>query len=186
MPYLLFICAYEICSVFHLFIINQNNAWITNIIITIEFTFFSTFIAKLLPIPLRKRVFKVIIVLIAFTAINIAFIQGFWNMATITIILQYIMLIVLVCMYFYQLMHQHADEQLSLIHIPDFWVNTGLLFFCLLEFCFFCAFSYMVSRKSYYYLELWIVIANMANFILYSCLAVSFLCFNRKKMSYSS
>lgn len=186
LPYLLFINIYELCSYLHLFVVNQTNAYIVNFIISIEFSFFSIFISRLLPDRLRKKLVTIISGIIVFTGIDIAFIQGFWNMATFAIITQYIMLVVLVCMYFYHLMQQQTDEHISLIHIPDFWVNTGLLFFCLLEFCFFCAFSYMVSRKSYYYYQLWVIISNMANFILYSCLAVSFLCFSRKKISYSS
>lgn len=186
LPYLLFICLYELGSLKNLFHIHRNNAWVSNYVIIIEFIFYSFFIAGLLPPSLKRTVTKVNFAVIAFTAIDIAFIQGFWNLATVGIIIQYITLITLVCMYFYHLMQQQTDEHISLINMPDFWVNTGLLFFCLLEFCFFCAFSYMVSRRSYYYFELWMVISNMANFILYSCLAVSFLCFSRKKISYSS
>lgn len=185
LPYLLFINAYEICSYFHMFVINHTNAYIVNFIIAIEFSFFSIFITKLLPDRLQKRLMGVIAGILIFTGVDIAFIQGFWNMATFAIITQYIMLITLVCMYFYHLMQQQSDQHISLIHMPDFWVNTGLLFFCLLEFCFFCALSYMVSRKNYYYFELWVIISNMANFILYSCLAVSFICFSRKRISYS-
>lgn len=184
-PYLLFICIFEVCSVYHLFVINHNNAWINNMVIAIEFAFFSTFITKTLPQRLHKMLTGIIVGVIAFTVIDIVFIQGFWNMATFAIIVQYSTLITLVCMYFYHLMQQQTDQHISLIHMSDFWVNTGLLFFCLLEFCFFCALSYMVSRKSYYYFELWVIISNMANFILYSCLAVSFICFSRKRISYS-
>ena len=89
-------------------------------------------------------------------------------------------LIILICIFFYQLMHR-TGEHLSLIQLPHFWVNTGLLFFCLAEFLFFAAFTYMITKKTYSYSLLWDVISNMANIILYSCLSISFLCFSKTK-----
>src|ERR1700712_2018403 len=47
-PYLLLIILYEAGSILNIFNINHSNAWITNIIITIEYLFYSFFLIALL------------------------------------------------------------------------------------------------------------------------------------------
>ncbi|RVU01426.1 hypothetical protein EOD41_05540 [Mucilaginibacter limnophilus] len=185
LPYLLLIVCYEAGSIYNLFNVNGSNEWITNVIITIEFLFYSCFLVNVLNQKLRRRLFTIVAVTFLFTVIDVAFIQGFWKLATIAILLQYIVLITLVCMFFYQLMNQ-AGEQLTLIRLPNFWVNTGLLFFCLAEFLFFAAFTYMTASKNYHYYLLWYIISNVANLILYSCLSISFLCFSKSRKLFHS
>lgn len=180
LPYLLLIICYEAGSIYNLFNVNGSNEWITNVIITVEFLFYGSLLVNMLSRNVKRRLFAVLGGTFLFTVIDVTFIQGFWKLATIAIMLQYIVLITLVCMFFYQLMQQ-AGEQLSLIRLPDFWVNTGLLFFCLAEFLFFAAFTYMTANKNYQNYLLWYIISNMANLILYSCLSVSFLCFSKNK-----
>ncbi len=183
LPFMVFILLFETAGHFRLFIINGTNAWAINIEITIEFLFYSIFITYLLPQNKRKGLLVAIAGLSLFTLIDIFLIQGFGNMATAAFIIQYIMLIALVFIYFSDLMK--TKETLNLISIPDFWVSTGLLFYCLVEFLFFSAFSYMTSRNNYASFRLWEVIANLAIFIMYSCLGIAFLCFRNKKTSYS-
>jgi len=180
LPFLVFILSYETGSLYDIFIINGSNAWAVNIVITIEFLFYSSFLIALLDKKSRARLTILTASVFLFTVIDVLVIQGFWNLCTIAILLQYLVLIILICIFFYQLMHR-TGEHLSLIQLPHFWVNTGLLFFCLAEFLFFAAFTYMITKKTYSYSLLWDVISNMANIILYSCLSISFLCFNRTK-----
>lgn len=180
LPFLLLILLYEAGSLYNLFNINHSNAWGVNIIITVEFLFYSLFLISLLNKGSRVRLYALVASVFVFTVVDVAFLQGFWNLATIAILLQYLALIILVCVFFYQLMHK-TGQHLSLISLPDFWVNTGLLFFCLAEFLFFAAFAYMMAKKNYNYSLLWFVISNIANLILYSCLSISFLCFNRTR-----
>ncbi|WP_345213526.1 hypothetical protein [Mucilaginibacter gynuensis] len=180
LPYLLFIVIYECASVFNLFNIHGSNAYITNIVITVEFAFYSFFLISLISRKLKRLLTALVIVCLLFTLVDVFFLQGFWNLCTIAILVQYVMLIVLVCCFFYQLMNS-SGQSMSLLSLPHFWVNTGLLFFCLAEFLFFAAFAYMASRNNYHYYLLSLVIANMANLILYSCLSISFLCFSKTK-----
>jgi hypothetical protein len=180
LPYLIFIFIYETGSLFDIFNINHSNAWITNIVATVEFLFFSFFLINLLDKRLHTRLTVIVASVFLFTVVDVVFIQGFWNLCTIAILLQYVVLIILVCFFFYQLMHK-TGEHFSLISLPDFWVNTGLLFFCLAEFLFFAAFTYMMAKKNYNYSLLWFVISNIANLILYSCLSISFLCFSKTR-----
>lgn len=177
-PYLFFIVLYEIGSVYNWFSINHTNLWISNITMTFTFIFYSVFLLNALKRTLFKKRIKFLIFLsVFFSLINNVFVQGFWKLNTITILFQYSLLILITCYYFYELMNY--TERLIVIELPAFWLNTGLLFFCLAQFLFFSAFGYMAYKGSHEFNNLFYVISNIANAILYSCLTVSFLCFNK-------
>jgi len=179
LPYLILITVYEYGSLYDWFLIHRHNLWIANYIITIEFLFYSTFIISALKNKiLVKRFIAAVAACIIFTFIDIFFIEGFEKLCSIAIIIQYLLLIILICTSLYQLM-QEPIGNLSIISIPDFWVNTGLIFFCLSEFLFFASFAYMAYRNSYDFYFLFSVISNVANVILYSCITISFICINR-------
>ena len=177
-PYLFFIVLYVVGTYFNWFSINHTNLWVSNIIMSISFIFYSVFLLKILNRELFKKRIKGLIFLSVFISlINNIFIQGFWNLNTATILFQYGVLILITCFYFYELMNY--TEKLIVIKLPGFWLNTGLLFFCLAQFLFFSAFGYMAYKGSHEFNSLFYVISNMANAILYSCLTISFLCFNK-------
>jgi len=177
-PYLFFIVLYEIGSYFNWFSINHTNLWAANITMGLSFIFYGLLLVRLLKRSvLKKWITRVIFLSIFLSLINNLFIQGFWNLNTITILVQYGLLILMTCFYFYELMNY--KEKLIVIRLPGFWLNTGLLFFCLIQFLFFSAFAYMAYKNNYQYNSLFYVISNIANAILYSCLSISFLCFNK-------
>jgi len=72
--------------------------------------------------------------------------QGFWKLDSITILLEYAIIIFINFLYFYELMN-YSGEALNIVKSPGFWLNTGLLFFCLFEFLFFSSFAYMAYKK---------------------------------------
>jgi len=182
-PYLLFILIYEFGSIYNWFFIHKSNLWISNLTLVIFFLFYSSFLCALIHTPYFKRWIKRIVSLSIFLSlVNLAFIQGFWNLNSITILLQFAVLIALTCLYFYELMN--STQKLSISKLPGFWVNTGLLFFCLAEFLFYSAFAYMAYKNNYNYYLLFEVISNIANVILYTCLTISFLCFNNSNYDY--
>ncbi|RYZ97808.1 MAG: hypothetical protein EOP47_20825, partial [Sphingobacteriaceae bacterium] len=96
LPYLLLIVLYEIGSYFKIFVVNHSNAWITNIVISIEFLFYSCFLIVLLAKKLRARLVILVASTFLFTVIDVFAIQGFWNLGTIAILVQYVVLIILV------------------------------------------------------------------------------------------
>jgi hypothetical protein len=180
-PYLFFIVVYEAGSIFNWFSINHSNLWISNITMIFSFLFYSTFLYKIIKTPVFLIWIKRVIFLsILCSVINMAFLQGFWKLNTITILLQFAVIIIISCIYFYELMN-YTGEAMVIIKSPAFWLNTGLLFFCLSEFLFFSSFAYMAYKNNYNYHILFSVISNAANIILYSCLTVSFLCFSRTR-----
>lgn len=188
LPYLALILLYEYGGSHKWFGIgpNKSNLWAVNIEITFEYLFYSFFIISAYREKKEKKRFTIITLsTFAFTLIDICFIQGITKLCSIAIVIQYALLIIMVCRYFYILM-QDFDKETALLRNPDFWVNTGLLFFFLAEFLFFASFNLAYSRPQLFS-EIFHVVSGVANIILYSCLIISFLCHRRiKTMSSSS
>lgn len=183
-PYLLFIVIYEMGTIYNWFSVRHSNHWVSNITMIISFIFYSIFLLQLLQTDsIRKWIKRVIILSIFCSLINMIFIQGFWKLDTITILLQFGIIIYITCIYFYELMN-YSTQTLLVVRLPGFWLNTGLLFFCLAQFLFFSAFAYMAYKNNYEYHLLFSVISNVSNAILYSCLIVCFICFNKISNSY--
>ncbi|GGH09876.1 hypothetical protein GCM10007352_15440 [Mucilaginibacter phyllosphaerae] len=181
-PYLAFVLIYEVGSIENWFVIDHKNLWISNITLDIFFVFYSVFLTQLIRSIKFKGWIKYIIILsILFSIINTIFIQGFWELNTITILIQFVILIALACFYFYELMLQ-PNYVFNIASGPGFWMSTGVLFFCLTEFLFYSAFAYMAYEKNYTHYDIvQLVLSNIANAILYSCLTISFLCIQKMK-----
>lgn len=184
LPYLALIVVYELASENGVFMINKSNLWIVNIEITFEFLFYSSFIIRAYRDKKERRIFSTLVALcVLFTVIDVVLIQGVMKLGHHAIVVQYSLLIIMVCRFFYNAM-QEFDRGTSLARDPDFWVNTGLLFFFLVEFLFFASFKLAYTHNKAYS-NLFGLVSSVANVILYSCLIVSFLCFRRrKKISY--
>lgn len=178
-PYLLFIVVYEIGQLFNWFVIDHKNLWITNIAMTISFLFYSFFLLNIIrTFFFKKWIKRAIFLSILCSIIDIVFIQGFWHLNTIAILTQLGILTMITCLYFYELLN-YTEETLSIVRLPEFWLNTGLLFYCLIGFLYFSAFAYMAYAGSREYHLLYDIYADITNIILYSFLMVTFICFNR-------
>lgn len=189
LPYLLIIVLYELGNIYKMFASNEHksNVWIVNFELLFEYVFYSYFIISVHKAKKQKRIITLVSLLcVVFTLFDIFFIQGFMALSTIAILIQYGILITLVCRFFYIKLQEHDfDRDISLLHLPDFWVHTGLLFFFLAEFLFFASYTNMAYKKLHAYSLLFTVISTVAILILYSCLSISFVCFRRmKKISY--
>ncbi len=174
--YLFLIVIYEIASLNNILSIRHTNLWAHNISFTLSFLFLAFTLRKLLKSPKFKTwITWAIYFSILCSAINMAFIQGFWKLDSITLLLQNAIIVVINFLYFYELMN-YSGEHLNIIKLPGFWLNTGLLFFSLFEFLFFSSFAYMAYNNDYNYLMLFIFISYSANVILYSCITLALLC----------
>jgi hypothetical protein len=185
-PYLLFIVIYEIGTILNWFSIHHRNLWLANFTMTLSFLFYCLFLRTIVKSqPLKRWIKRLVFLSIFCLIIDELFVQGFWDLDTIIILLEYGIIIFIVCFYFYELI-DHPEHAMSIIKVPAFWLNTGLLFFCLAQFLFFSAFAYMAYKNDYNYYILFSVISNLANAILYSCLTAAFLCFNTTTNQLSS
>jgi len=175
-PYLLYVVFYEKTSLYNWYSIHHSNLWINNFTIAFSFLFLSLVLCKVIKTPSYKKwITRAIYFSLLCSAINMSFIQGFWKLDSITILLEYAIIITINFLYFYELMN-YSGEPLNIIKLPGFWLNTGLLFFCLFEFLFFSSFAYMAYKNNYDYLLLFVFISYSANVILYSCITVALLC----------
>jgi hypothetical protein len=178
-PYLTYVLFFEIANMYNVFSVNHFNLWITNINMTIAFLFYGFFLCAIIKTPLFKKWIKRIIYLSVFClAIDMAFVEGFWKLDSITILLQYGIIIFINCLYFYELMN-FTETELVVIKLPGFWLNTGLLFYCLAEFLVFSAFAYMAYKGSSEYRILFDMVGNIASSILYICLTLTFICLRK-------
>jgi len=184
-PLLVAIVLYEYSYMRKWLFINNSTLWSANIEITMEYVFYCFFIVSSFRSPKERQGFSIAAwAIFIFTIIDILFIQGIARLCNIAIVLQYALLIVMVCRFFYGQLKMF-DGEASLLRHPDFWVNTGLLFFSLSEFLFFSAFS-LAYTPSRYFSILFDVITAVANITLYSCLIIAFLCHPRsRKLSLS-
>ncbi|WP_419700332.1 hypothetical protein [Mucilaginibacter sp. NFX135] len=112
------------------------------------------------------------------------FIQGFFMLNTIAMVIQYSMLTVLVCLYYFNLMN-NVDENLDIIRDPPFWATAGILFYALAFMFYHVAFSYMAYKQNYHFFILARVIINIACLILYSLLSVAFI-YQYKKAGFNN
>jgi hypothetical protein len=180
LPLLAVIVLYEVGFMRKWWFIHHSTLWSANIEITIEYIFYCFFIISSFRNPKERKGFSIgAWVIFIFTLVDILLIQGIMRLCNIAIVIQYALLIVLVCRFFYDQL-QTFDGETSLLRQPDFWVNTGLLFFSLSEFLFFSAFS-LAYTPSHYFSILFQVISAVANIILYSCLITAFLCQPRNR-----
>jgi hypothetical protein len=178
-PYLLFIVVYETGQLNNWFVINHMNLWIINIAMTISFLFYSFFLLNIIrTISFKKWIKRAVFLSILCSLIDMTVIQDFWHLNTIAILLQLGILIMITCLYFYELLN-YTEETLSIVRLPEFWLNTGLLFYCLVSFLSFSAFAYLAYSGNQEYQLLFDIFADITNIILYSCLIVTFICFNR-------
>jgi hypothetical protein len=179
LPYLFVIVLYELGGLYRMFSIHGTNAWIMNFEVLFEYLFYSYFTISYYKQQRQKKTLTAITLFcFVFSLVDIFFIQGVMNLGTIAMLVQYIILITLACRYFYLKM-QEFDVNESLIRNPDFWVNTGMLFFFLAEFLFFSSYTNLAYKRLHSYQMLFDVISIVAIIILYSCLTISFLCFRQ-------
>jgi hypothetical protein len=176
LPFFLLLTLFVECvTPFHWIRFHGNNAWFFNIFTTIEFMYYSLIFYHILQKgSLKKAVIIVAIIFLIFTCVNIFMIQGFHRFHTISYRAGAIMVAVWCFLYFRQLLQ--SSEHIVLIKNPFFWMSTGLLFFYLGFFFYFSAFDYIVYKKIKFGKELWDILRETLNILLYSCFVIALIC----------
>jgi len=182
LPFLSFIVIYEFANLKYWTLWHHTNAWCSNLESIIEIIIYTRFISALdKRKQYRKNVRIVLFIVVLFSFIDMIFIQGFFMLNTIAMVIQYSMLTVLVCLYYFNLMN-NVDENLDIIRYPPFWATAGILFYALAFIFYHVAYSYMAYKQNYQFFLLAQVIPNIACLILYSLLSVAFI-YQYKKAS---
>ena len=165
----------EIATPLKLIRFHGNNAWFFNLFTTFEFLYYCFIFYSILESYSQKKILLFSgVAFFILAGVNIFFIQGFYKFHTISYRLGAVMIIVWCFLYFRQLLR--SSEYIVLLRNPYFWISTGLLFFYLGFFFYFSAFDYIVYKKISFNRELWIVISNILNILLYSCFLIALIC----------
>lgn len=176
MPYLAFVIVYEAVNYWGLMNWQKSNAWCNNLEGLLELVLFTYFLASLVRSEkYRKTVYRLLPIPLLFSLIDIIYIQGFFNRATIAIVIQGLFLLALICVY-YRSLFKEADESLNLFTHPPFLAATGFLFFFLSNTFFYACFSYMIFKSNYHFYLLAASIPGISNLLLNALLIRSFLC----------
>ncbi len=175
LPFLAFIVIYEFASIKYWTLWHHTNAWCSNLESILETIVYARFISSLdKRKSYRKKVHIALFIIVLFSFIDMAFIQGFFMLNTIAMVLQNSMLTVLVCLYYSNLIN-NVNENLDIVRYPPFWATAGILFYALAFIFFHVAFSYMAYKQNYHFFILAQVIPDIACLILYSLLSVAFI-----------
>jgi hypothetical protein len=184
-PFLAFIVLFEIATYYNIF--KHNNVWAINIVTCIEFLFYSLFINNfLLNIAYRKLFNWLILANFTYSFIHALFIQSIWQLNTIPILIQILLIISIASRYFMDLIQAPLNTPIQIITQPGFCLCTGVLFFYVGEFLYFASFTQLAYKKNHDFLMLSRLISNTTNAILYTCLIICFLCTRSTKKSYLS
>jgi hypothetical protein len=182
LPLLAFVVIYEFVNMYFLNLLlwHHTNAWCNNLESIIELAVYGYFIASLdKRKTYRKKVHIAVIACLIITFIDIFFIQGFWTLCTIGIVLKNALLAILVCSYYYNLLN-NADDYPNLITFPPFLATMGLLMYTLGNFFYFAFFDYLVNKNNDLFSKLSGIFPIIGCIFLYSLLTLSFLCFLKR------
>ncbi|MDB5003441.1 MAG: hypothetical protein JWQ34_1666 [Mucilaginibacter sp.] len=181
LPFLAFVVIYEFANIYNLLLWHHTNVWSVNFEEIVELAVYGRFMASLdKRKTYRNKVYITIAAGIIISLIDVFFIQGFWSLGTIAIVLKNTILAVLVCIYYYNLLN-NADDYPDLLGFPPFLATMGLLLYSLANFFYFAFFDYLVRKNNYVFLKLAQVIPQIGCILIYLLLSISFLCFLRTK-----
>lgn len=154
---------------------NHTNAWLANFEELFEFIIYTYFFTSLEKNRRYKStVYKYACIVIVITIIDNLFIQGFWKLNTLAMVIQSLFVLLLIGIYYYKLLDK--EGQIVLLRHPAFLVATGLLFYFLAKTFYYSCFSLMAYKSNYSFLILTRVILGLANLMLYTLLLYAFFC----------
>jgi hypothetical protein len=155
-------------------VLHQPNAWIFNLSTCIEFLVYGLLFYRCFTFPAFKKIALGFLYFFPIAAaVNIIFIQGFFNFHSYTMSIGSLFMILFCCCFFYELLYQ--KEKINLLAMPLFWIATGILFFYTGDLLYNLFFNYMVANNLNYK-ALFAAINNNLIILLYFCFTVAFLC----------
>ncbi|MDN3581935.1 hypothetical protein [Mucilaginibacter flavus] len=179
--YQLFAFFYELATASKLLIWHHTNSWCNNMEGVVELVLFTHLLASFPELkPHKRKIFIVEGLVLIFTFIDIAFIQGFFKLATIATVVQGIFLLVLAFAYYYLLLDEAAEDQ-KLMYNPDFLFTTGLSLYLLGTTFFYACFSYMAYKHNHAFLIIARIIPGTVNIIFNVLIGLALLSFFKKK-----
>ncbi len=179
--YQLFAFVYELASAFKLLIWHHTNSWCNNMEGIVELVLFTHLLASFNQFkPYKRRIYLFEALVLIFTFIDIAFIQGFFKLDTIATVVQGVFLLILAFAYYYQLLDKAGEDE-KLMYNPDFLFTTGLSLYLLGTTFFYACFSYIAYKHNHAFLIVARIIPNMVNILFNILIGLALLSFFKKK-----
>lgn len=164
-------------------VLHAPNTWLYNFSIPAEFLFFGF----MLYLALRKKNFRCaalgfLVLYPVFVGINLL-LAGTYYLCTINVVTGAFMVIILCCLYFYELFT--VDDNTDIIRDPLFWIVCGLFLFCTGEFFYNLFFSLIKVQGMAQMRKFTKAINNNLILVLYTCISIGLVWAAAKKKSIS-
>jgi len=160
--------------------VDGDNTVSLNIFTSIEFIFYTWLFSREVENPgLKKAIIVSGVILCISIILNLIFFQGIYVFHLYTYLFGSILMVIFACLYFFNILMR--DEYVNLIKLPMFWVCVGLLLFYTGMFSTYMFIMKSTRPKGYNYQQLYIILSNIFNIILYSCFIITFLCQRLRK-----
>lgn len=169
-------------NLFKLYSINHSTGWIFNLVVhPAELVCFaSVYYALITGSQARKWITWFSVLAGIFMIADAAFIQGVTSLDTYSYIFLCCILVLFSSLYFTQLVY--GDNDLSLIRMPYYWFNLGVLLFFAGEAPLFAFFEYfLVTNNFNAFRSTFLIFSNLLNIIFYTLVIVSCFCFRKQQ-----
>jgi len=183
-PFLLFMICAELTARYIRKELGQVNTWVFNISIPLEYLFYAFMIGSLCITPrIKQSIFFILAAFGVFALINLFFVQGFYQLDTVTLKVGVCFMILCSGLGIIDIFTNDNHETLA--YNPLFWICTGVLFFNAGEFLYLFFMDTFLSKGWDKTAKVFGSINNKLIYILYTCISIAILCSKkpRKKIS---
>ncbi len=174
-PFLFALVCLELVTNHMAFVLKMHTLQVYNVSMPIEYSFYAFLFYKYLQGPMIKKIaLGLLIFTLSFSAVNLAFIQGFKDFNTTNQILGCTVVLFLSCSFFVDLFRR--EEEISLLKEPMFWISTGVLFFNLGELSTILFWQYTYQNPNPVYPAFLHMITKTLIYVLYTFISIGLLC----------
>ncbi len=174
-PFLFGLVCLELVTNHMAFVLKMHTVQVYNFSMPIEYSFYAYLFYKFLQGTMIKKVaLGLLIFTILFSAINLAFVQGFRLFNTVNQMLGCSVVLFLSCSFFVDLFRR--EEEISLLREPMFWIATGVLFFNLGELSTILFWQYTYQNPNPVYPAFLHMINKTLIYVLYTFISIGLLC----------
>jgi hypothetical protein len=174
-PFLFALVCLELVTNYMAFVLKMHTVQVYNFSMPIEYSFYAFLFYKHLQGPMIKKVaLGLLIFILTFSAINLAFVQGIEDFNSVSQMLGCAVVLFLSCSFFVDLFRR--EEEISLLREPMFWIATGVLFFNLGELSTILFWQYTYQNPNPVYPAFLHMINKSLIYVLYTFISIGLLC----------
>lgn len=182
-PFLILTNIQEWGSRYGLLSINGNNVVGQNIFSTIELMFYSWLFSREINNIFLSAMIKIAgsILLLGILA-NFLFFQGITReFHSYTYLAGSILIILFAAAFFFN--NFLGEEYVDIPRTPMFWICIGVMLFYAGMFSIYAILLPAIQSGDYTYVQVYIILTNIFNIILYSCFIIAFICLRGRKLA---